>query len=258
MEPKANKDIDIIASFMILLDRFVDDLPSGSDLKEVIERLRGEILDNWQTTGTLAAIFTKGGFILKVVGCSGDKDGPMVQKLGGAVYGIKWSTETDKFTIPLTVNISNRHRGGPTGPDVTKATVGILEEATLTRRINLSLTMLLYDPLGFIMPLTIRLKWHSSSWLNRRASQSEDHANQKMWTDLRKPSSSVIWMVAIQQRPLWPISDIYSEQDKHMWHCFVQRANSILLGVRLHQDQRWMAIPWLLEESGQSHRLCKR
>ena len=79
---EVNRHIDTIADLMIELDRFVDDLPSGSDLKEVIERLRGEILENWQTTGTLAAIFAKGGFILKVVACSGDKDGPMVQKLG--------------------------------------------------------------------------------------------------------------------------------------------------------------------------------
>ena len=82
---EVNRHIDAIAALMVELDRFVDDMPSGSDLKEVIQRLRGEILDNWQTTGTLAAIFAKGGFILKVVACSGDKDGPMVQKLGGAV-----------------------------------------------------------------------------------------------------------------------------------------------------------------------------
>ena len=37
-----NRHIDIIAALMIELDRFVDNLPSGSDLKEVIERLRGE------------------------------------------------------------------------------------------------------------------------------------------------------------------------------------------------------------------------
>ena len=73
---EANKDIDIIAALMILIDWFVDDLPR-SDLKEGIERQRGEILDNWQTTGALAAIFAKGGFILKVIACSGDKDGPM-------------------------------------------------------------------------------------------------------------------------------------------------------------------------------------
>ena len=119
-----SRHMNIIAALMIELDRFVDDLPSGSDLKEVIERLRGEILENWQTTGTLAAIFAKGGFILKVIACSGDKDGPVVQKLGGAVLGIKWSTETDKFTIPLTVNISHNRRGAPTGPELSKETVG--------------------------------------------------------------------------------------------------------------------------------------
>ena len=35
----------------------------------------------------------------------------------------------------------------------------MLEDAVLTRRICLSVTMSLYDPLGFIVPLTIRLKW---------------------------------------------------------------------------------------------------
>ena len=47
-----------------------------------------------------------------------------------------------------------------TGPELTKESVVILDEAVLTRRINMSLTMSLYDPLGFISPLTIRLKWH--------------------------------------------------------------------------------------------------
>ena len=75
------------------------------------------------------------------------------------MLGIKWNTETDKLTIPLTVNISHRRRGAPTGPDLTRETVGILDEAELSKRINLSLTMSLYDPMGFICPLSIRLKW---------------------------------------------------------------------------------------------------
>ena len=53
-------------------------------------------------------MFRRGGFILKVVACSGDKDGPMVQKLGGSVLGIPWNTETDKMSINLTVNVSKR------------------------------------------------------------------------------------------------------------------------------------------------------
>ena len=156
---KMGRKLDLIAALMVELDRFVDDLPSGHDLREVIQKLRGEILDNWQTTGTLAALFAKGGFILKVVACSGDKDGPMVQKLGGAVLGVKWSTETDKFTVPLTVNISRRRRGEITGPDLSIATLDSMEGVVFTRRILLSVTMSLYDPLGFISPITIRLKW---------------------------------------------------------------------------------------------------
>ena len=107
----------------------MDDLPSGSDERAVIEKLRGEILDTWQTTGTLAQIMAKGGFSLKVVACSGDADGPMVQKLGGAVLGIPWNTETDKCWIPLTVNVTKRRAGMPTGPDVTLATIDSLEGA---------------------------------------------------------------------------------------------------------------------------------
>ena len=34
-----------------------------------------------------------------------------------------------------------------------------INEAILTRRIALSITMSLYDPLGYICPLTIRMKW---------------------------------------------------------------------------------------------------
>ena len=101
--------MDIIDAMMILLDRFVDDLPSGSDKKEIIERLRGEISEDWQTTGTLAAMCAMEGFILKVVACSGDKNGPMVQKLGGSVLGIKWSTEIQHATVCQHIIQKKRH-----------------------------------------------------------------------------------------------------------------------------------------------------
>ena len=73
-----------------LLKLSINACTSGHDLKEVIARLRGEILENWQTTGTLAALFALGGFLLKVIACSGDQDGPTVRKLG-----IGWDTETE-------------------------------------------------------------------------------------------------------------------------------------------------------------------
>ena len=92
-DPKTGKSLNSITAkgTNMLSDPYrILDLHSGSDFKEIIERLRGEILDNWQTTGSLAALFAKGGFLLKVVACSGDENGPMVLQLGGAILGIKW------------------------------------------------------------------------------------------------------------------------------------------------------------------------
>ena len=83
----------------------------------------------------------------------------MVLKLGGAVLGIKWDTETDKFSIKLPVNITKRRRGMVTGPDLTIETLESMEGAVFTRRILLSVTMSIYDPLGFITPVSIRMKW---------------------------------------------------------------------------------------------------
>jgi hypothetical protein len=97
--------------------------------------------------------------LLKVVACSGDENGPMVQKLRGSILGIKWDRETDKFSVPLTANVTERRRGETTGPDVTNMSIKDLDAVIITRRIALSITMSLYDPLGYICPITIRLKW---------------------------------------------------------------------------------------------------
>ena len=110
----------------------------------------------------------------------------MVQKLGGAVW-IGWDTETDKFSVPLTVNISKSRTGLTTGPDVTIATMVMLEEAVLTRRRALSITMSLYDPLRFICPLTIRLKWLLQQLGSKETGKGWDvqllKEAQKPWTD---------------------------------------------------------------------------
>ena len=98
----------------------------------------------------MAALFALGGFLLKVIACSGDQDGPMVRKLGGAVLGIGWDTETDKFSVKLPVNISKRRRGAVTGPVLTLATLESVEGAVFTRRILFSVTMSIYDPIGLV------------------------------------------------------------------------------------------------------------
>ena len=46
------RNINELAALIILLDRFMDDLPSGSDLKSDIERLRGD----WELGGAILGI----------------------------------------------------------------------------------------------------------------------------------------------------------------------------------------------------------
>ena len=169
---KHHKEIDWVAALIIELDRFVDDLPSGSNERAVLDRLRGQIVEDWQTTGTLAEIFAKGGFKLKVVACSGDKDGPMV-------------------SIKLTVNISKRRRGQATGPELTIQTLGDLDTAVLTRRIVLSVTMGIYDPVGYICPLTTRLRW-----LVQQLGKLKQHSTDKKdkWDDPLSKDEMAPWL----------------------------------------------------------------
>ena len=113
----------------------------------------------------------------------------MVQKFGGAVLGIKWDTETDKFSIRLPVNITRRRRGMVTGPDLTMNTMESMEGAVFTRRILLSVTMSLYDPLGFITPVSIRMKWLLQQLGRNKTAGWDDPICQEelpLWTEVIK------------------------------------------------------------------------
>ena len=185
------KHIDPEAALLMLIDRFVDDMPTGHNSIDTINRFRGKILDNYQTTGTLAAIFMQGGYILKVIVVNGDPPGPMVDKLGGAALGLPWDPTTDLITIPLRVNVTQRRRGKAVGPDLTKATIHELDEAALTRRICLSITMALYDPIGLITPLTLRLRK-----LLQDISKTD---NSRKWDDILSLDELRVWRKILKE-----------------------------------------------------------
>ena len=89
---------------------------------------------------------------------SGEDDGPKLDQLGGAVLGIKWSSQLDMLYIDLTVNISRRRKGRLTGPPLTVSDLSQIEDIQLTRRLCLSIANCIYDPCGLISPMTIRMK----------------------------------------------------------------------------------------------------
>ena len=82
----------------------VKELPRGSDLRSKLESLRGRILENWQSTGTMEKILKEQGFKFKVITCSRDKYGPSVRKQGGTILDITWNLWTDTFSTTRTAN----------------------------------------------------------------------------------------------------------------------------------------------------------
>ena len=151
-------EIDKAAAKKIKEDTFSDDLTTGGKRTEC-ERFKGtEDPVSLTCSGTIPKILRVGGFEVKAMGLSGETDGAALEKLGGAVFGIAWSTAKDEMEVEFNVNISQHKRGKPTGPDVTRETLDQISSTILTKRMCLRICSSQYDPVGIATPITIILK----------------------------------------------------------------------------------------------------
>ena len=129
--------IDIVASRRLFNDMFVDDVTSGGSKEEVLRFKGNEDPETLACDGTMPEILKGGNFTLKAVALTGDPDDGALQKLSGTVLGLVYSTNKDTLAVKFRVNVSSRRRGNPTGPDITRDTLGKLRGAVLTRKILL-------------------------------------------------------------------------------------------------------------------------
>ena len=150
--------IDLIAARKIENGMFVDDVVTGGELEEVLRFKGTEDPESYKCDGTVPDILARGGLRLKAMQMSGEEDGPKLEKLGGAVLEIKWSSQEDMLYIDLSVNISRRKKGQLTGPALTVHDLNQLDDVQLTRRLCLSIANCIYDPCGLVSPMTIRMK----------------------------------------------------------------------------------------------------
>ena len=146
------KDINEEAAQKIIDDTYVDDVTTGTDVKENIPILKRDI----------SAILVKGSMDMKGFITSGDSSPETISLLGGEgtgrVLGVQYDPSTDTFSITVKINISKKYRGKRSAPDLTYEEIPQLMTTVFTRRICQGIVYSVYDIFGLVSPITSPLK----------------------------------------------------------------------------------------------------
>ena len=91
----------------VLLDNFfVDDISLQGTAAEC-SRFKGNMdPETCLTDGTVSQILAAGGFQVKAIAVSYEPDGLALEKLGGSVLGLGFSTAEDLLKVVFKVNVS--------------------------------------------------------------------------------------------------------------------------------------------------------
>ena len=109
--------------------------------------------------GTISTILLHGSLQLKVIITSGESGQEKLKKIGNNVLGLGWNPHTDTIYVKFNVNLSQKGKDKEfLGPDLTEESLLWVDKRLLTRRKLLSVINGIYDPLGLVTPVTIRLK----------------------------------------------------------------------------------------------------
>ena len=150
--------IDPEAAHKIMTDRYVDDIASGG-FRHQISRFVGKEMADFKCDGTISTILSHGSLQLKVIVTSGEGEQEKLKKLGNSVLGLGWNPPTDTIYVKFNVNLSQKGKGkGFLGPDLNEESLMLVDKRLLTQRKLLSVINGIYDPLGLVTPVTIRLK----------------------------------------------------------------------------------------------------
>ena len=72
-------------------------------MKEVDRIMESKNDENFKYSGTMTQIMENGGLHFKAMQRSGEPDGDELELLGGAVLGVGWRSEKDKFSMAINV-----------------------------------------------------------------------------------------------------------------------------------------------------------
>ena len=97
----------------------------------------------------------KGSFRLKAIVTSGETNQEKINKIGGKVLGLGWNTSEDTINVDLSVTLKTANNEKIL---LSPESVLSIETNLFTRRNLLSVVNGVYDPLGLVAPITIRLR----------------------------------------------------------------------------------------------------
>ena len=120
------EDIDPEAAQRIKDDCYVDDGVTGGT-KEQVERFIGEKYSDGTFSGTIPQILGRGGFKLKAIVRSGERDQEQIDKMGTSVFGYVWDAPLDQMGVKFPVNLSRKRRSVRSQPDLTVQDIDTVE-----------------------------------------------------------------------------------------------------------------------------------
>ena len=154
------QEIDPHTALQLTILRYVDDGLFGGT-KEQIQQMRGNV--TWSPEGKpsydgfIAKILGLASFKPKLICAAGDQDPRVVEKQG-SVLGMDWDPTKDIFICKIKVNLSKKLGAGRKLPDLEEKDLPAVQTVIFTRRLALQVASQIWDPLGLLVPYTLRLK----------------------------------------------------------------------------------------------------
>ncbi|XP_068245290.1 uncharacterized protein [Palaemon carinicauda] len=139
------------ASLVIMTNSYVDDIIHSVESKaEAFSLIRD--IEN---------VLSKGSFKIKRWTITGDNehsDFEVSQNSNERILGLNWQCNKDVFHFKTKLNFSPKYKGVRTEPDLNKLNFVENIPSVLTKRVVVSQMCSVYDPLGFLLPSTLKAK----------------------------------------------------------------------------------------------------
>ncbi|XP_068233730.1 uncharacterized protein [Palaemon carinicauda] len=139
------------ASRVIMTNSYVDDIIHSVESKaEAFSLIRD--IEN---------VLSKGSFKIKRWTITGDNehsDFEVSQNSNERILGFNWQCNKDVFYFKTKLNFSPKYKGVRTEPDLNKLNFVENIPSVLTKRVVVSQMCSVYDPLGFLLPFTLKAK----------------------------------------------------------------------------------------------------